>query len=73
MMIFHLKESLNLLLNHFAYVLRHDFAFKILKQLLYHLLFLIFLIREMLFERFINLFKLFLRFGLILLEVVLLL
>ena len=73
MVLVHLQEPLHFLLNHFGNVFGHDFALQVFQNLLDGLLLFIFFIREVLLERVVNLFQLFLGLGLVLFEVVLLL
>ena len=72
-MFFHSQEFLDFFIYDFHYVLWYNFVLQLLQKLLDRFLLFIFFICKVFFETFINFFKFFLGFGLILLEVVLLL
>jgi len=72
MLLLHLHESLNLLIDNLHDILRHGLVFQVVQKLPYLLLFLVTVTREMLLEALVDLFELLLRLCLVALEIILL-
>lgn len=72
MMLIHTKESIQLFVDYFHYMIRNRLSLEILQELLCLFLFLVFFICKMLFKTLIYLFKLLLSLGLVSSKIVLL-